>query len=190
MIHCKRNFQRRTFIKCKHKFYTRKYMLASVTLCVGISWLSDVRWDWSVQGSDVWVSHGRSSPKPRQSLLQILLRLFNVYAVGTTETWHWRCCQHYIERSMYYTDNRRLWPVVYGCTMYCDERVYMYVCPLAYLRNHTVKLHRILCACWLAVAWRRVWHVIVYFMFCGSRRVFTNGPYGASCVSLNGERIV
>jgi len=59
------------------------------------------------------------------------------------------------------------------------------ICPFAYLRNHTAKLHQRFCArcllSWLGplTALRHV----IYFRFCGCRHVFTHwAPWYIMCI--------
>ena len=55
---------------------------------------------------------------------------------------------------------------------YCDQRSCMSVCPLAYLKSHTSKLHEIFCTCclwpWLGLSPMTVQkNYVMYFQFSG-----------------------
>jgi len=71
---------------------------------------------------------------------------------------------------------------------YCDACVCLSVCPLAYLRNHTAKLHQTLRRC------RSFYEVAIHYalpvLWMTSWAYGHNGDYGASCVFPSYKRIV
>jgi len=62
-----------------------------------------------------------------------------------------------------------VWNVAVNIVSIC-----LYVCPLAYLRNHMSKLHQIFSySPWLCLLWRQRHDDMMYIQFCGWRHVFT-----------------
>jgi len=107
-------------------------------------------------------------------------------SVSGRHRWTWVVCRPAVSTGLNVIKLTE-WLIQYCYSLHCvaHSRAVMSlsVCPLAYLKNHTAKLHQILSAC--GRCWVLCWHVIYFLLqvLWMLWMFFRNGPYGASLYS-------